>query len=407
MLGVERGRNLRLHDFVVANLEPILQEWEVFARRADLTGQMDPTALRDHAKEMLLAIVRDMDSGQTRAERSSKSMGDRDAVTSSESMGDASRAHALDRAASGFKLGDVVSEYRALRASVLELWRLSGPGTSPENLADLVRFNEAIDQSLAMSTLAYTEAVDRGRQTFLAILGHDLRNPLAAIRMMATELARDERLDDDTRSMVAMIRDSAADMKKLVKDLIDFAGNEVLGAMPLSPAPMDLGDLCRQVVGETRAGAPDRQIDLHTRGDLSGRWDQARLRQALSNLLGNAVQHGSGPIGVSATSTGGARGESGDVVLRVHNGGEPIPPEALPLLFDPLTRAANAASAPRARARPGSLGLGLYIARSIISAHGGQVTVDSSREAGTTFTVCLPSPATSPPAPRDQIRDAP
>lgn len=373
---------MRLADFILANVEPILAEWEVFARRSDLTGKMNPAALRDHAEDMILAIARDMGSAQSSAEQSSKSMGDRDTVAGSRGMGDASRAHGRDRATSGFKLVNVVAEYRALRASVLRLWKASVSAPAREDLEDLGRFNEAIDQSLAMATLTYTEAADRSRQMFLTILGHDLRNPLAAIRVMVAELIRDPGLADDKRSAVALIRESAADMNQLVQELIDLSRHEVGADMPLSPAAMDLGDLCRQLVAETRAAAPGRVIGFRAKGDLGGEWDRGRLRQAVSNLLGNAVQHGSGAIDVRAEG-GGKDG----VVLRVHNDGEPISPEALPRLFNPFARAGNSAAG---RKRPGSLGLGLYIARAIVTAHGGQIDLESSQDAGTTFTVRLP-----------------
>jgi signal transduction histidine kinase len=129
---------------------------------------------------------------------------------------------------------------------------------------------------------------------------------------------------------------------------------------------------------EIRAGQPDALLRLHVNGDLRGEWDADRLEQVVSNLLGNAIQHGNGtPI----TLTGREQGNS--VTLTVHNGGLPIPPEALPHIFEPLARG-GAESASR------SIGLGLFIARAIVAAHGGHIQVSSSTDTGTTFTIELP-----------------
>lgn len=146
---------------------------------------------------------------------------------------------------------------------------------------------------------------------------------------------------------------------------------------------MDLAAVCRQVLDEARASHPNREVTLTLAGDLRGIWDEARLAQVLSNLVENAVQHGAedAPVAVSA------HGEGERVWLAVHNRGVPIPKAMLARIFVPLV-----ASMPgESRGKAGSLGLGLYIAREIVLAHGGSVDVTSSEDAGTTFTVCLPS----------------
>jgi signal transduction histidine kinase len=147
---------------------------------------------------------------------------------------------------------------------------------------------------------------------------------------------------------------------------------------------MDLGVLCRELHNEFRSGHPNRKIELRSEGDLTGRWDVNRLRQAISNLLGNAIQHSpeDAPIELRL------RGEPMDVVLAVFNGGPPISPGELPKIFDPLVRGSSAIH-PKVN-RPGSIGLGLYIAREIVSSHGGTITVTSSEANGTLFTVRLP-----------------
>ncbi len=122
-------------------------------------------------------------------------------------------------------------------------------------------------------------------------------------------------------------------------------------------------------------------------GDLVGKWDADRLRQVVSNLLGNAVHHGAGggPVDVTVTA------EGGDVRVAVRNGAPPIPPADLPTIFDPLVRGSSQRT--EKQRRPGSIGLGLYIARQIAGAHGGDIVVTSSWATGTVFTVRLPRDA--------------
>lgn len=303
-------------------------------------------------------------------------------------MGDASRAHGEERVDTGFGLLDMVSEYRALRASVLRLWSQDGSAYSAADVRDMVRFNEAIDQSLAIATQAYTESVERSREMFQAMLWHDLRNPLNAVRMAASLLDEEAPLGEDDRRLVTQIRASSEAMNQLISDLIDLSSGKIRAGIPVFPADMDLGKLCQQVAAETRASSPDRPVTVRTDGDLRGRWDAGRLRQVLSNLLGNAVHHGEGPIDLWATGSAPA-----GVELGVRNGGPPIPKEVLPRLFDPMARARSGQNR-----RPGSLGLGLHIVSEIVSGHGGSVEVESSPETGTVVTVRLPRSAPAPDA---------
>jgi signal transduction histidine kinase len=147
---------------------------------------------------------------------------------------------------------------------------------------------------------------------------------------------------------------------------------------------MDLGTLCREVLDEMRAAHGACAVHFEPQGDLTGEWDGARLRQLVSNLLGNAIQHGGANCRVDLW----ARGDGPDVVLAVRNEGPPIPRDALATIFDPLARGTSPEM--QKRRRPGSIGLGLYIAHEVVTAHGGAIDVKSSEEAGTVFTVRLP-----------------
>jgi signal transduction histidine kinase len=155
--------------------------------------------------------------------------------------------------------------------------------------------------------------------------------------------------------------------------------------MPISRSACDLGKVCAEALDSIRAGWPEQLFAEQISGDLILQADAARLHQALSNLLSNAVQHGDRKAPVTLC----ARGEADAVVLQVSNAGEPIPPDALQLIFEPLVQATSANTLPHER-QMASLGLGLFIVREIVLGHGGSVTVESSAEAGTVFTVRLP-----------------
>lgn len=376
---------MRLADFILGNIEAIIVEWEAFARSVWPKGEPGPLALRDHAEEILRAAASDMVSPQTAAQQSDKSKGEDSARQDSLRVNDASDVHGAARVRSGFDLVAVVSEYRALRASVIRLWRESGPDHDLHDLDDLTRFNESIDQSLTKAVRSYTDKVDQSRQMFLSILGHDLRNPLNSITLSTAVLSRTGQLDAESSESVSHISASAFAMGRMISDLLDFTQRGVGVAMPLSRAPVELGPLCREVFDEMRAGHPTSMLRFETQGNLSGEWDANRLRQLVSNLLGNAVQHGteSGPVDLTVSA------EGADVVLlEVRNQGPPIPPDALPTIFDPLVRGSSPEL--QKHRRPGSIGLGLYIAREVVIAHGGTIDVKSSATEGTVFTVRLP-----------------
>ena len=374
---------MRLADFIVENVEPILVEWEAFARGIMPGEKMDALALRDHAGEILRATVEDMRSAQSSTERSARSRGHRRAGDST-SLNGASEQHAIGRLGSGFDLLELVSEYRALRASVLRLWHESGPRPNDRDVDDVTRFNESIDQSLAKAVSSYTKRVDQSRDLFLAILSHDLRNPLNSIAVSASLLPHLVQPATEAVDVASQIATDAGVMARMISDLLDYTRTRLGAGMPVSPAPMDLGNLCKELHNEFRSAHPNRKIELRSEGDLTGRWDVDRVRQAISNLLGNAIQHSpeSAPVELRLS------GEPTDVVLAVFNGGPPIPPGELPKIFDPLVRGSSAEH-PKVN-RPGSIGLGLYIAREIVGSHGGTVTVSSSQASGTLFTVRLP-----------------
>jgi signal transduction histidine kinase len=335
--------------------------------------------LRNDAAIMLEALVADMAMDQTLSEQKFKSEGGKEGESSG--LNTAAMGHALARVNDGFDIKRMVAEFRALRASVCRLWWESNPQPHAEAVEDMDRFHEAVDQLIAGSISAFAERIDRSRRLFMGILGHDLRQPLHSIQMFADVLLRPNP-PDDYRTVVSSISQCCSGMASMLRDLLDFTSSQLGSAMPILRAPCDFGKIVGDVLEEVRASAPDARLILEREGDCAGEWDDVRLRQLVSNLLTNAVQHGAS----SGVVTIGLRGSAEMVTLSVNNSGNPIPKNALGTLFDPMVRIHD----PEKFRPHGSVGLGLYICRQVVIAHGGQIKVDSSAESGTTFTVTLP-----------------
>jgi signal transduction histidine kinase len=373
---------VRLADFIETNTEPILSEWVAFAETCGpAAAMMDTTALRDHALQMLQAIVADLRTTQTAAEQVAKSKGDADGGGAGAAT--AAEVHGAGRAESGFSVGEMVAEYRALRASVIRLWTRANGSLTGTDVEDLMRFNEAIDQALAESITRHTSDVDRSKDMFLAILGHDLRSPLGAVMMASQFMLELGELKEPNLSLTTRILRSTRRMNQMVGDLLDFTRSRLGSGVPIVRAEMDFGKEVTSGVEETRAANPESVLQLELSGDLRGRWDAARIGQVIANLIGNAVQHGSAKTAIGVT----VRGEENDVVLRVHNRSPVIPTADLPGIFGPFKRLAAGGGT---RGPSSSLGLGLYIAERIVTAHGGTIKAESSDECGTSFTVRLP-----------------
>lgn len=216
------------------------------------------------------------------------------------------------------------------------------------------------------------------REQFIAVLGHDLRNPLFAINVGAERLLRKHR-NDATDPIVQHILNCGRRATQLVEDVLDFARGRLGPGIPLNIAPSpDLEQTLRHVVSEVQSVHPERLIHCRI-GELQGiRCDQERVAQLLSNLVANAIHHGA-PQGVVEVS---AEVCDGVFVLAVQNPGQ-IPPEILPYLFQPYSRPAS--DTPQA-----GLGLGLYIANQIAQAHGAKMELSSTAESGTLFSFRLP-----------------
>lgn len=221
------------------------------------------------------------------------------------------------------------------------------------------------------------------RELLLLILGHDLRSPLSTILLGAGSMLRDP-LPPETARKLDHVLSAARRMDRVIGDLTDYTKRRATGTLQLDRENVDLRELVAQVAGEVQAQSENR-VKIDCAGDATGQWDRSRLLRVIVNLVNNALAYGapSTPVDVHV------EGDEAWAALRVHNEGEPIAADLLPHLFEAFTRGTKGAGS----------GLGLHIVQEIVQAHGGEVTVESTRERGTTFTVRLPRRAGSVAAP--------
>jgi signal transduction histidine kinase len=251
---------------------------------------------------------------------------------------------------------------------------------SEQTLAGSQADLQSSESSLASSQEALQVAQLDGelREQFIAVLGHDLRNPLAAISAGVRMLGKDV-VDPRKERILRHMEESAQRMFGLIDNLLDFARGRLGGGIALEiKRGMRIEPVLAQVINELQAGHPDRVIETQFKIDQPVDCDHVRISQLLSNLLGNALAHGEAgkPILVEASCA------DGRFVLNVVNGGNPIPPAALDRLFDPFYRGET-------RPSMQGLGLGLYIASQIAKAHHGELTA-ASNKAETRFTFSMP-----------------
>ncbi len=360
----------------------ILDEWETFAATLAPLEDAHKIELRDHATEILKVIVADLETPQEESASIAKSKG----LGKVLDIDTAAEVHAATRMASGLNSDQVMAEFRALRSSVLRLWAHDAAITTPLEIVDMVRFNEAIDQAQSESMARYTKLLRDAQSLFLAILGHDVRSPLGAVSMGAQVLLQDQTLPAKVLKVGLRIFNSTKRVDEIVRDLLDFSTSHLGGGIPIDPYTVDLGEICLNVVEEARTFHPDRKIGLVCEGSLIGAWDGPRLAQAFANLISNAVQHGKPDGKVTIVITG----EPAGVVFQISNESDVIPASKLRTLFDPVKSFAIRPPSERTRARVQNLGLGLYVVKEIVRAHEGQISVTSTQETGVKFSVHLP-----------------
>jgi signal transduction histidine kinase len=323
---------LRLPDFIQFEIEAILLEWETFAAaQLPAAAEMKSLALRDRAKQILQVIARDIRRPLTEEAQTLKSMGRAPLLPDTSET--AAETHALLRARSGFDIIQLAAEYRALRASVLRLWKDAGGVSSDEDFNDMLRFNEGIDQALTESISSFSVEIEGERNLLLGMIGHDMRNPLQAIRMTASYLQK-LNAGEHVAAAAERLVFSGARLKAMLGDLSDFSRDKLGLGIEVSPHPIDLADVFLEEVQQLRTAHPTRRIDLSSAGELGGVWDAGRMHQVLGNLLSNALKYGKPGSTVEVVLAG----MGDEVIFTVANHGVKIDDDALRAFFDPLSR---------------------------------------------------------------------
>jgi signal transduction histidine kinase len=396
---------MRLPDFIETNEESILAQWEAFARTIWPPGMTaTPVELRDHAGLLLQSAVRDIRSVQSGPEQTAKSRGLSAAEGESE-LTQASTSHGAGRAISGFEISGLVAEYRALRASVLRLWRENGPEPDAHDLDDVTRFNESIDQSLTHAILRfvdYTESerakilanekaarkeaeqANRSKDEFLAMVSHELRTPLTPTLLITETLLERADLPSDVLEELRKVRGNIEIESHLIEDLLSFA-RIGRGTFQIDLCDIDVHEAvhasAEMMLNEIRLNQQHLHLDLKaTRSRISG--DIRRLQQVFWNLLKNASKFT--PEGGNIRV--GSRNEPAAIIVIVSDTGRGILPEALPHIFESFRQENQ-----NVARRYGGLGLGLAIAKATVEAHGGTIWASSDGPGrGATFTVRLP-----------------
>jgi signal transduction histidine kinase len=349
--------------YIRAEVDTIVHAWEVaVTQRLPQLRRLDRAVVIYHLPEFLIGLAAWLDG---------------DEVEVRHEFDELVQGHALQRLGYGIDLASVTTEYQVLRNVILvQLMILE----SSRHVRDsVIRLNEGLDYSVIEAIRRYTAMRDQVRERFIGILAHDLRNPVSAVSVVAALIASRPCNEPDHGRTATIIQRSADRMMRMIADVVDFAHAHLGQGIPVFPRAADMGKICEEAAQELRLGNPTRGIRVNAIGDLRGRWDHDRVIQALSNLIGNAIQHGEDPIEVTARAR-----DDNAVITSVTNRGRAIPPETLAHLFDPFRRGREDGDR-----SPSSLGLGLYIVQQIAAAHGGVCTV-SSDDRQTSFEICWP-----------------
>ncbi len=337
-----------------------LWEDEVRAELPSLRGMTRPVLL-DHLPEFLDGLADWIDGNTEAAEHAF------DVLVS---------GHALQRLGYGVGLETLTREYSKLRMILMrELHELSANASARESI---VRLHEGMDRAISDAMHRYAMRREEVRERFITILGHDLRDPLATVMISSKMLAANPGLEKEHRMIAARIGRAGTRMQRMINDVLDFARGHLGGGIPANPSLNDMGEIIKAAADEAVGANPQRTITCDVHGDLRGAFDRDRVHQAITNLIGNAVNHTNDAIEIRAFEAPDGRA----VVTEVTSHGEPIPEDVRRRLFDPFVSFDGAA--PRK-----GLGLGLYIVHQIALAHGGTCDV-RSEATGNTFIIRWP-----------------
>ena len=361
---------MSLPHFIHESLDDILSEWE--RECANSPRGAEPAVRRVHFGKVLQAVADEM--------KRSKAADPAAAVATVASF--ARKAGAGDvPAAPHSHASQLVDDYASLRASVVRQWRRRHPDPSPADLDDLVYFNEAMDRSLAELAATFSPSESQPQSLFLGVLNHELRTSVASILMSAQVLTHRSAPGTPEAKAAQRILRSCQQVRQALDALSDFTKVRLGEHLEIDRVSDDMGVLCRQALDAYARIDPERKVRLTSDGDLSGDWDTTRVREAVGGLLANAARFASRGSAVTIAVDGHAADE---IKVTVHGDGTPIDVETLRTIFDPVARVESE------NTTYAGLGLGLFIVRKVVDAHGGQVSVEAAPGTGTTFTVVLP-----------------
>jgi signal transduction histidine kinase len=375
---------LGLADFIISELEPILQEWESFARTLTPAALvMTGNQLRNHAEMMLKSIANDLRTPQSPEQQIKKSHGLED-----EEKQDAD--HGTGRWKSNFSVEQLVSEYRALRSSVLRLWGQAHSYASTTDVQDIIRFNEAIDQLLAVSVISFAAAKrkadeqEKNRNEFLAMLAHELRNPLSPITTASALLKKAKGNEKIIENAADVIARQAAHMARLVDDLLDVS-RVTRGLIEVQLSAVDIRQAIDEAVEQVTPEIQARRHQLDVAGPpypTAVQADKKRLVQIVTNLLANAAKYTpeGGHVKLETTV------HESEVVIAVKDNGVGMSPEFISHAFELFAQAERTPDR-----KSGGLGLGLALVKNLVELHGGKVVCSSAGPGqGSHFVVTLP-----------------
>lgn len=371
---------MKLTLFIKNHKEDISKEWVKYARE-NIHGinKIELDEVQDHISQMLDRVVVSMETLETAAQQEEKSKGQKN-MDARESM--AANQHGEQRADIGFDLMDLSSEFRALRASILRLWEdQNGAQKKETDFQDMIHFNEAIDELWMISLERFDNKVEESKNWFIGILGHDLRNPLAAISGVQSILKLSKNLSEKEKSLIVRSDASVKRMKELINNLLELTNLRLGSGITINKSRIDLSKQSEKIVQEIQLSYPEAELIIETPGPVQGEWDVVRLDQLMTNLITNALRHGQpgGPVTVTVSAKGN------DAIFKVYNEGPPVPEKIKSMITEGFSSKLN-----RDPSKKDSYGLGLYIVKAIVDGHKGRIDVESSGEKGTTFTIILP-----------------
>ena len=371
---------MKLAHYIKNHKEDITDEWVEFAQEnINCVSRLQLEEVRDHIKQMLERIVESMETSETEAQQEIKSKGNKQ-MSSGESK--AANQHGEQRADKGFDAMELSSEFRALRASVLRLWEANNKVKKQEtDFEDMVRFNEAVDELWLISLERFQFKVDERKNWVMGIVGHDLRNPLAAISGVQSILKLSKNLSEKEKSLLGRAGSSVKRMTELIDNLLELTNLRLGSGMNINKAPVDLSKQSEKIVQEVELGYPEAELILQSPGPVQGEWDVIRLDQLMTNLITNALRHGKpgGPVTINISA------EGNEAFFQVHNEGPPVPEKIKDMISKGMITKTN-----EDHGKKESYGLGLYIVKQIVDGHKGQIELESNKESGTTFRITLP-----------------